>query len=299
MNSPTPRPNGLRIAVGIATAGRGQIARELLHTLQSQTRPADTIVVSAPSADDVREIRSDCGVRLMLGHHGLTTQRNAIIRAIVDHDAVVFFDDDFLPNASYLDAVARIFCTYPDIALVTGEVIADGIIGPGYSVDDARRLLAADSPPSGSSRLLPVYNAYGCNMAVRLSSVREANILFDENLPSYGWLEDVDFSRRIATRGRIVKASDARGVHLGVKRGRQSGLRLGYSQIANPIYLMRKGNFAWRRGLALMARNVVSNCVRSMKPEPYVDRIGRAAGNARALVDLAIGNLHPTRIMAL
>ena len=37
------------------------------------------------------------------------------------------------------------------------------------------------------------------------------------------------------------RANVLRGVHLGNKRGRVSGLRFGYSQIANPIYLLQKG----------------------------------------------------------
>ena len=44
-----------------------------------------------------------------------------------------------------------------------------------------------------------------------------------------------------ADNGKVVKIDAAFGVHLGTKLGRNSGLRLGYSQIANPLYLARKG----------------------------------------------------------
>ena len=40
---------------------------------------------------------------------------------------------------------------------------------------------------------------------------------FDENLPLYGWLEDVDFCRQLARYGRIVKNIRLIGVHLGSK----------------------------------------------------------------------------------
>jgi hypothetical protein len=39
--------------------------------------------------------------------------------------------------------------------------------------------------------------------------------------------------------------------------------------------------------------------VRSVWPEPYVDRVGRLRGNLAALADLAAGSLHPERILEL
>jgi succinoglycan biosynthesis transport protein ExoP len=88
-------------------------------------------------------------------------------------------------------------------------------------------------------------------------------------------------------------------VHLGTKSGRQSGLRLGYSQIANPVYLVRKGSFAWCRAIRQIARNVAMNIAFSWRPEPYVDRRGRLRGNVIAIKDLARGQLHPLRILAM
>jgi hypothetical protein len=112
-------------------------------------------------------------------------------------------------------------------------------------------------------------------------------------------LEDVDFSRQIAQFGRIVQVTGARGIHLGIKSGRQSGVRLGYSQIANPIHLLRKGTCSRRRALRLMGCNIAANVVKSMWSELYVDRFGRASGNFRALIDLVGGRLTPSRILTL
>ena len=83
--------------------------------------------------------------------------------------------------------------------------------------------------------------AYGCNMIARFSAMPD--IRFDENLPLYGWLEDLDFSARLRTKGRVVEASRCVGVHLGVKNGRSPGRQIGYSHIANPLcHLARKGS---------------------------------------------------------
>lgn len=286
----------MRIAIGIATVGRPQVLAALLADLAGQSRSADRVVVCAPTPGDIAGAEGRENVDFLVGPRGLTRQRNAILDAC-DEDVLVFFDDDFFPASSYLAAVERIFSENAGIAMVTGSVVADGIIGPGLSVEDARGLLSrlGQSPET----LQEIANGYGCNMAVRLATVAAARCRFDERLPLYGWLEDVDFSLRLAAFGRIVKAGSAQGVHLGIKGGRQSGVRLGYSQIANPIYLARKGTCPWRRALRTMSRNIAANCLRTPAPEPYIDRFGRLMGNATALKDLCVGRLDPERILDL
>jgi GT2 family glycosyltransferase len=291
----------LRIGVGVATIGRPEIISEMLLSLTSQTRPADAVVVCSPVAGDTTGAASAYpAARFITDVHGLPRQRNAILAALDDCDVVLFFDDDFLPSSDYLGEAEAIFTANPDVMMLTGRVLADGIGGPGLELDNAKRILSeAERDKGESGSVIDVYNGYGCNMAVRLAPVRAHGLAFDETLPLYAWLEDVDFSRRLARYGRIVKASGARGVHLGVKRGRQSGVRLGYSQIANPLYLVRKGSCSPRKALYLMSRNMAMNALRAFRPEPYIDRAGRLFGNARALLDSVTGRLHPTRILSM
>ncbi len=99
--------------------------------------------------------------------------------------------------------------------------------------------------------------------------------------------------------GRIVRDSNLSGVHLGVKGGRTSGVRFGYSQIANPVYLWRKGTLHLDRALGQIARNVAANLRKSLKPEPWADRRGRVRGNFRAFYDLLRGRLDPRRVREL
>jgi hypothetical protein len=296
MNDETLRP--LRIAVGIATAGRPEILRAALVQQSRQTRPADRIILCAPGAADVENLDA-AGLEIALGRRGLTCQRNEILATARDCDVIAFFDDDFFPAAEYLAEVEQVFARHGDVVMATGLLIADGIIGPGIEVAEAQRLLAADTGIHGGDGIVDVYNAYGCNFAVRVAPVLQNRFAFDENLPLYGWLEDIDFSRQLAPYGRIVKVAAARGIHLGIKRARQSGRRLGYSQIANPIYLSRKGTCAWSRALRLMGRNVTANCLRLLRPEPYIDRRGRVLGNVRGMTDLLAGRLHPMRVLNL
>ncbi|MEM9371892.1 MAG: family 2 glycosyl transferase, partial [Pseudomonadota bacterium] len=84
----------------------------------------------------------------------------------------------------------------------------------------------------------------------------------------------------------------------GVRSGREtSGHLLGYSQVANPIYLMRKGSLPRRFALKLMLRNVVSNHAKCVRPEPWIDRRARARGNRLAIWDLIRGRSDPERIL--
>jgi GT2 family glycosyltransferase len=212
---------------------------------------------------------------------------------------MMFFDDDFVPCEDYLASFERIMVVNPDVVLTTGRVLKDGILGPGLAIEVADDILAAAASEPAPEILETAYNGYGCNMGVRLRPVREHGIGFDERLALYGWLEDVDFSRHLARFGRVVSAPATRGVHLGVKLGRQPGLRLGYSQIANPVYLIRKGTMSPRRALRLMVRNLLANACRVWRPEPWVDRSGRLHGNLKAVFDLALGRLDPARVASL
>jgi hypothetical protein len=291
------------LAVGIATVRRSDVLSLVLDRLAQQTRRADRIILCAPAPEDVAGAAPQPGLEIHIGPRGLTRQRNAIIDAAQGCDILVFFDDDFLPASTYLAAIEHVFAARDDIVMVTGHVVSDGIIGPGLDIEEAGRRLETEGEDEvtgdGYLWLEEVNNGYGCNMAVRLAPVRTHNCRFDEKLPLYGWLEDVDFSRQLGRYGRIVKNPAARGVHLGVKQGRQSGMRLGYSQIANPIYLMRKGTYPWPRAVRLMTRNLGTNCLRSLRPEPYIDRFGRVRGNLKALSDLVSGKLDPERILEL
>lgn len=291
------------IAVGIATSGRREILSRTLELIASQTRLPDRLIVCPATPEDVDlatiERFAFCSI-VRAGERGLTAQRNRILTAVGDADIAVFFDDDFFPQRNYLAEVEKIFVQDLDVVAATGRPLQDGANGPGLSVDEALAVVRdADLKVPSSLTIAPTYGTYGCNMSFRMGPVRRHALLFDENLPLYGWQEDIDFSRRLSPFGRIVELSGLRGVHLGVKGGRTSGVRFGYSQIANPVYLMRKGTMSTGFAVSLMRRNVVANLARSIWPEPWIDRRGRLGGNLLALMDLVLCRLSPQRVLGL
>lgn len=291
----------MRIDVGIATSDRRDVLRDTIdHLSMLHTLPHRIIVCPAKPEhiDRKAALASSCAVEIIEGPQGLPAQRNAIL-ARSTADIVVFFDDDFLPAPDFLARVEQIFSDNSDVVVGTGHVVADGIIGPGFDTDFGLELLASDRGPL-STKLEPVFNAYGCNMIVRMAPVRAYGIRFDETLPLYGWLEDVDFSRQLAPYGRIIRAPVLRGVHLGTKRsGRTPGRKLGYSQIANRVYLANKGSIPWLQALSGMSRNIGANLLHWPRPEPWVDRRGRLAGNVMAIIDWLRGKVDPGRILTL
>lgn len=290
-----------RLVVGVATRGRPAVLAETLAGLRRQTLPPLAVLVAYAQPEDVEETPLLFPeVTFLLSESGLTRQRNTILQALPPAEVLLFFDDDFFLRPDYLLRMQEVFAAHPAVVVATGHLIADGINGPGLTTAEAQRVLTRfDRVPASSPAPFPVFNAYGCNMALRLAPVQAHHLRFNEDLPLYGWYEDVEFSRQMAQFGEVVKVPTAFGVHLGVKGGRQSGVRLGYSQVANPVYLARQQSVPWRYALASMGSRSAKNLVRSLWPEPFVDRRGRLRGNLQAWKDLVKGTIHPQRAAQL
>lgn len=295
-----PKSTGkVRIHVIVASCGRSDSVRKLVGHLEKQSRPADGILVIGSCADDVKGV-ADTGAatRVLLARRGTCSQRNAGINLLQERsDVAVFFDDDFVPANDYIEAVEALMIADPDIVGLTGALVDDGIMHEAIAFEDAVRRLVVDNERPAQRDRRPRKALYGCNMAIRLSALGE--LRFDENLPLYGWMEDVDLTYQLGRRGKLVSAPETTGIHLGVRGGRQPGKRLGYSQVANVIYLYRKGTMQPDIGWRQLLRNLAANLVRSIAPEPDVDRRGRLAGNLLALSDLVRGRLDPRRIVSL
>lgn len=290
----------MRLVVVIPTLNRKSQVTRLLEHLERQQRKPDEIVISAPDPTHVEPYEtSHFLVSYLFGKKGSSAQRNrALDYALSRSDVVAFFDDDFLPADNYLKQVMDRFAQHPDWAVIMGHVIADGVQHEGISFDQGLSILrSVKEDLSENSDVKDHIGAYGCNMSIRTRLIGE--LRFDERLVLHGWQEDIDFTSQLRQRGRVVKIHNALGVHLGLKTGRVSGVRFGYSQIANPVYLIRKGTVPATFALNLMARNVAANVLKSLWPESYVDRRGRLRGNLLAMNHLLRGRVEPEYILKL
>lgn len=288
----------MRINVVIATTGRPAIVRKVVERLGKQTRPADGVFVVGASNDDVAGLEGSIeGLQLIVTKKGLCRQRNAALDGPAgDCDVAVFFDDDFLPAHDFLQSLERLFDANLDLVGITGRLVADGARSSPLTFEEAAsRLDDQGERPKPSSK--ECASLYGCNMAFRLDAAR--GLRFDERLPLYGWQEDVDFTHRLSRRGKLLHTSEVTGIHLGARSGKTSGKRLGYSQVANIVYLWRKGSMPPWLGEEMLFRNLVANTVRSIWPEHDIDRRGRLVGNLLAIADLLRGRIDPRRIETL
>ncbi|MHB0770157.1 glycosyltransferase family 2 protein [Bradyrhizobium sp. 5.13L] len=299
----------LNIDVILATRGRPADVQVLLDQLRLQERAPDNVMLVGAEPRDlpgVAAVPNELSVhRLVSPRPGLTSQRNHGIQAAKRTSTpeawfakiIVFFDDDFRPAPDWLQKCEALFAASPQLLAVTGAVVMDGARGSvAITEEQASDALALSraSDQIGYSKWKE--GLYGCNMAFRATVFDRC--AFDENLPLYGWLEDTDLSGQIRKFADIYRASNLIGVHLGSKSGRVSGYKYGYSQLANPLYLARKGTITLGKCAYFWTRAFASNALRSLREHPMIDYRGRLAGNMAAVADLIAGSIHPTNILS-
>jgi glycosyltransferase involved in cell wall biosynthesis len=289
----------MRLFVIIPTLKRKELLSRVLKHLGHQTRLPDEVIVSAPDATHVEAFQPEhFPISYVFGSPGLCAQRNrAIERALGRCDIITFFDDDFLPADDYLRRLEEGFTEHPDWAVVMGETAADGAHNSGYTFDEGLALLRQAECRERPRWVSDHVGAYGCNMSVRATQI--GDLRCDERLVLYGWQEDIDFTSQLKKFGRVVGLNTLIGVHLGAKSGREAGMKLGYSQVANPVYLMRKGTVPAAFALNLIWRNIAANAIKSFWPEPYADRRGRLKGNLLAAIHFIRGRIEPEYILKL
>jgi glycosyltransferase involved in cell wall biosynthesis len=291
------RPGALdpRVAVGIATRGRPEYVRLVVEHLRLQTLPPAKILIACVEAADVEGLAAAPDLVVIASEPGLTRQRNAILDQLPgDCQFIVFFDDDFFPQREWLARAIHIFGARPEIACITGHVIANGICGPNLSPEDALGLLEA-ARPDDHDWFEENISPYGCNMAFRRSAV--GALRFDEQLVQYGWLEDRDFGARVERQGgRLIKVGAALGVHLGVASARMSDRKLGYAQIANPLHLLFKRTMSPRLFALRVLTDLGSNVHKA--PRSRARRL-RLVGNLIAIAEALVGLCKPERAARL
>jgi GT2 family glycosyltransferase len=282
----------------VCTINRPAILDETLRSLLSQDLFSSPIIVSSGSEASTRpETANLSGVTVVTGTKGLTKQRNSALN-LVESKYILFLDDDVELDAHYVDSMEELFDRHPEIVLASGLAVLDRF-ETGTVVTRAMALdaLKESGTPGGwedSPRWIR-----GHNMFVRTDVAREVG--FDERLPLYGLYEDLDFRSRCQKYGKAVHNLDARLVHLGFLGGRINDVRMGYSQIANSCYLVRKGS--WQAGVVsrICAGQFVKNLLRSciVSKAELCDRRARLKGNLFAIADLCRGRLNPENILSL
>lgn len=285
------------LSVIIPSVGRPDVLDATLDSILRQSAPPDEIIVCVPDRADVLD-RSAMrqSVQVLVGPRGSPHQRNYALRHLDPAAEIVsFFDDDVELEADYLANARRFFACTPDVVLFWGKPLADGVKIGGISRSAARAVV--EQVGDITHEFDRTHAAYGCNMNVRRWAVDRTR--FDEKLPLYAWLEDRDFGARCARLGQTGKYNGCSFVHLGDSGGRVSGLRLGYSQIINPVFLWRKGSMRMIECLWFVTRAAARNLLGVLLLDRRIDRVGRARGNLLGLLHLLRGYVNPERILQI
>lgn len=293
--------NAARAVIVLASAGRPEVLRAAI--VNARQHDGVPVIVAVPDAASAPADIADLGVTLLITNRGLTRQRNAALAHISeispDTEFVVFFDDDSITSADWVAEAIDYFDQHRAVVGLTGRLLADGVrLGHEITVTQAEQLIAAADPADLAAPLRPASSLYGCNFAIRRAA--SVGLQFDERLPLYGWLEDLDFSGQLARNGLLHFAPKCVGVHRGcVSGGRTAHLRLGYSQVANPHWLVRKGTVPLGKALLLALRPALANIVKSIAGKGRGDRRDRLRGNLMAVRDWTRRRLAPERILQI
>lgn len=296
MNDHDGRPRKIVSAV-IASSGRPEILYETILSLLSGTRLPDKIVIVAAKEEDLPALPQDMNIETHIESQGLTRQRNAGISRVRDiSDILLLIDDDIIFQKEYLENMISAFERDPDAVLIMGEILKNGDI----SLEAAKSLAANDIV---SEALRKKYtrttqkwgHVYGANMAFRSDFFK--NHRFDERLPLYGMMEDVDIGTLARRAGNVGYYHGARCVHLRYPGGRISQRKLGFSEIMNSVYLAQKGSAPWK---VAIRRNIIKKPISNifhLLTSRDTNRLSRLYGNLIALSNLARGNIAPEKVL--
>ena len=218
-----------RFSVVIATRGRPATLRETLASVAAcDPPPAETIVVDGDEARSAEPVAREASARYAHSAPGLTRQRNAGLE------------------------LARGY-REPDVAGVTGRVHDRELRRFGNMRSRWRRVLPGGGREGSWTRFgYPRWVQDETRerdveyMLGGLATARRevaAHVRFDELLTGYAYLEDEDFSRRLAGLGRIRFLPDAQVLHKNVGAGDKLGAGardFNRTVVVNRAYLFRK-----------------------------------------------------------
>src|SRR5262245_1885203 len=201
-------PASVDLTVAISTVGRPESLERCVAAVLAGARQPDEIVVVDQGPDDagfraVARAEPGSPIRYVRQEaRGLSASRNAALEAATG-DIVALTDDDCVPDAHWLPAIADAFAREPHPQAVTGRVLPLGPDAEGYAVSS--RELGEPADFRGYST--PWRVGTGANTAV----VREWAMRiggFDDRLGvgtrgAAG--EDLDFIHRLLRAGALIR----------------------------------------------------------------------------------------------
>ncbi len=251
-------------SVVVCTRNRPAAVRAFLESLGSQSSvPKQLLVIDASEGEATeRIVRVATCEGLLAGstryfrgtvqHRGLTRQRNLALRLVIT-PLVGFFDDDVILDPECLGRMVNAHREGGLSVVGVGAYIDNERIMPSLlwrvrrvtgivsTLKPGRYCRSGLSTPWGflapTDSVVPGDWLPGCAMMWRSDLAREVG--FPERFTGYGSGEDLDFSLRMAQKGRLLVAGTAHAVHLKDPGGRPDGYETGHLGSCNHYHTHR------------------------------------------------------------
>lgn len=260
----------LKISVIICTRNRFDDFQSTVASLMLQNRlPDELIVVDSSDVDDLDGYLKSASfpviVKYIHSKPGLTLQRNVGIRNS-EGDLLFFFDDDMDIDVNYLERVEAVFLrdSQQKIGAVGGRItnlFGDHPMTFRFYMERKifsliRFVFGLNDLGSGQFRFSGMATFPHTSMNSKYMECLNGGLMafrhevfelieFDEKLPGYGLMEDVDISKRTLDTGyRIFYEPSATLVHNESSKNRLNYYRWAEMTVANYTYLFRK---SWSR----------------------------------------------------
>lgn len=210
----------------IATYNREkELSQCLYHIEQAALKPQRVIIIDATP-----DYRFDYKGNLNIlyknsSEQGSSVQRNEGIECLLDNtDIVTFLDDDFYVDEDYF---ANLYSAFER---------DETLVGAGGALRRDGDFVTQNMPQNDKD----VNSLYGCNMSFRVAQIGDTR--FDENLKLYAFMEDWDFSYRMAQKGSMKRLWNCTGEHDRAPNKPVDDRKMGYMIVANSCYLKRKNH---------------------------------------------------------
>lgn len=319
-NPDDQQPEALQrgVSIVVCTYRRPDSMARLLDSIRAQdTRARELLVVDASPDAEAAPTRERLATGTAVAHQirywqvtgsrrGLTRQRNFGLRSVTS-DLVLFLDDDVVlrpecvremeeAHRSGGSPIAGVGCCSDDqFSAPPALWRLRRAFGMVPSLDPGRYWASGISVPWGfkppTGRLVEGDWLPGWAMMWRTAIVRAVG--FDERLEGYGQGEDLDFSLRARSFGRLVMLGTPRLRHCHESAGRPDAFRLGYMELRNRYEIHRRAlparttrdvawfAYAWTFDTLLLARHLA-------RPRRFRRTISHIAGRLSAATDLCL-----------
>jgi O-antigen biosynthesis protein len=229
-------PEVAQLTTAIATLGRPQaLGRCLDAILTGVVLPSEIVVVDQSPDDETertireRRVGDTSLVYVRQPRRGLAASRNAAL-AHARSPIVAVTDDDCVPDAHWVAAIARAFARAPAVDAVTGRVLPLGPPMPGLYAVSTR---ASATPVDFHGKVYPWLVGTGANFALRREWTRKAGH-YDERLgvgSAGGAGEDMEYIYRLLSSGaRIRYDPEVVMYHERQDKGRRVATRWSYGR---------------------------------------------------------------------